>query len=141
MTSTEIHCRGCGYPALKLHDYHRCSCVRCHKEWPYDAEPDIIKHRAIEIYCAPCSYAFGVARALGVTETHVRTTCLGADCTFHRPSDHGMRTWPMVWRSDRRIVERTCPHGVGHPDPDSLDWMLMHGDDGTHGCDGCCLPS
>lgn len=31
--------------------------------------------------------------------------------------------------------ERTCPHGVGHPDPDDV-----LNEDKVHGCDGCCHP-
>jgi hypothetical protein len=67
----------------------------------------------------------------------------------------------MLWRGDTRVMERICPHGIGHPDPDHmayvssltpehicpddgpadesaacpyphLDWQ------GVHGCDGCC---
>jgi hypothetical protein len=30
------------------------------------------------------------------------------------------------------MMERTCRHGVGHPDPDDLN------PDTIHGCDGCC---
>lgn len=41
--------------------------------------------------------------------------------------------WKTHWRADRRIMERLCKHGIGHPDPDSRD------PDGTHGCDGCCI--
>lgn len=29
-------------------------------------------------------------------------------------------------------MERICPHGVGHPDPDDTN------PDTVHGCDGCC---
>lgn len=38
------------------------------------------------------------------------------------------------WRDDRSFMERICPHGVGHPDPDD-----EHADP-IHGCDGCCNP-
>ena len=34
-------------------------------------------------------------------------------------------------------MERTCPHGVGHPDPDSPWAHDSH--EWIHGCDGCCL--
>ena len=44
-----------------------------------------------------------------------------------------MRDWPQHFRDDRGIMERICPHGVGHPDPD--DYLAG---DGMHGCDGCC---
>jgi hypothetical protein len=45
-----------------------------------------------------------------------------------------MRRWPQNWRGDRYLIERICPHGVGHPDPDDLN------PDTVHGCDGCCTP-
>ena len=57
-------------------------------------------------------------------------------CTIHAPSFHHMRNWPLLWRGDRRIFERTCPHGIGHPDPDTPSII-----DTVHGCDGCCTRS
>lgn len=66
-------------------------------------------------------------------------------CCIHNPSDHHMATWPMNWRSDTSVMERICPHGVGHPDPDHLSYvryrapMLADGQ-GIHGCDRCCAP-
>lgn len=64
---------------------------------------------------------------------HSTEKCLGQVCTIHQRSNHGMRSFPQHYRFDRNLMERTCPHGVGHPDPD--DPSL----DRTHGCDGCCL--
>jgi hypothetical protein len=52
-----------------------------------------------------------------------------------------MVEWPMVYRYDKDLVERQCSHGVGHPDPDSVKFLLDTTDQtwyGTHGCDGCC---
>lgn len=66
---------------------------------------------------------------------HREADCLVTPCTIHSPSEHHMRGWPLLWRGDRRIFERTCPHGVGHPDPDDIF------DEGVHGCDGCCRPN
>lgn len=57
-------------------------------------------------------------------------------CAIHGPSDHHMATWRQHWRGDRGIIERICPHGVGHPDPDGI---YADGDT-VHGCDGCCSP-
>ena len=74
--------------------------------------------------------------------THKPDRCEGEWCVIHNPSDHHMRDWPMLMRMDKlALVERTCPHGVGHPDPDSLAYFLRHGDDwmGVHGCDRCCV--
>lgn len=62
---------------------------------------------------------------------HLADKCAGQSCSIHNPSDHHMRNWPLHWRDDRGICERTCPHGIGHPDPDGIG-------DGVHGCDGCC---
>jgi hypothetical protein len=45
-------------------------------------------------------------------------------------------------RTDRNnLMERVCPHGIGHPDPDSLEWLhrIDTPDDGAHSCDGCCV--
>lgn len=54
---------------------------------------------------------------------------------IHNPTKHHMREWDVVLR-ETGLMERLCPHGIGHPDPDSAahfgpEW-------GIHGCDGCC---
>ena len=70
---------------------------------------------------------------------HAKAVCT-PPCPFHAPSRHHMVTWPKVIR-ESGLVERTCPHGIGHPDPDSLRYMVARtGDDGwgVHGCDGDC---
>lgn len=56
-------------------------------------------------------------------------------CSIHSPSDHYAKDWPQHFRLDRGIMERMCPHGVGHPDPDELNA------DTSHGCCGCCAES
>ncbi len=97
-------------------------------------------------------------------KVHPRSKCegRGIPCCIHEPSGHHMVTWPMNWRGDTGVMERTCPHGIGHPDPDHMayvrsltpehecpdedrDWFEdnqcphPHLDwQGTHGCDGCC---
>lgn len=82
-----------------------------------------------------------------VYNVHPPFRCEGRPCVIHNPSDHHMADWPKVWRDGKRMVERTCPHGIGHPDPDDLAYRLtMFGpvgerDSGVHGCDGCCQPS
>lgn len=66
-------------------------------------------------------------------------------CVIHNPSDHNMRTWPMHLR-ETNLIERLCPHGIGHPDPDSaraMDFITWNRVDhpygyDQHGCDGCC---
>lgn len=86
---------------------------------------------------------------------HSPEVCAGSPCCIHAPSTHHMTGWPMTFRSDRPLLcpthgthalvltERVCCHGCGHPDPDSLAWLLEHDpfDDGAwgaHGCDRCC---
>ena len=49
-------------------------------------------------------------------------------------SNH-MSKWPKNIR-ETGLVERVCPHGIGHPDPDWLKGKPSHW--GVHGCDGCC---
>lgn len=98
--------------------------------------------------------------------THSPTACEGTACVVHNPSDHHMKAWPINYRFDRAarmpdrnlsgaviagpvfiLAERICPHGVGHPDPDSLDFARREGGEdfagaeGVHGCDGCCRPN
>lgn len=68
--------------------------------------------------------------------THDEDKCAGRPCTIHNRSDHSMRGFHQQWRSDRKIMERICPHGVGHPDPD--DHKMSDPYERVHGCDGCC---
>lgn len=75
---------------------------------------------------------------------HPRETCEGRNCCLHNQSNHIMREWPLHWRNDARLMERLCPHGVGHPDPDDLAYgeMMRPGSSlarSIHGCDRCCL--
>ena len=70
---------------------------------------------------------------------HPPDECAGESCCFHNPSDHHMRDWPMTIRGPHKgfLTERICPHGVGHPDPDSLAWLERNGVESmdVHGCD------
>jgi hypothetical protein len=80
-----------------------------------------------------------------LANVHEPATCV-APCPVHSPTDHHMRDWPVLWRPDAYLFERTCPHGIGHPDPDQVPyWTLKLGEDDAaarmvHGCDGCCRP-
>jgi hypothetical protein len=85
----------------------------------------------------------GIGGAVGdalLVKIHPPRSCEGRACVIHNPSDHEMRGWPLHWRQDRSLMERTCPHGVGHPDPDDVAYKESRGSDyaGVHGCDGCC---
>lgn len=87
----------------------------------------------------------GLANGQVLYNVHTSDQCAGRACCIHNPSDHHMVDWPMVWRSDRGLMERTCPHGVGHPDPDHMMYVLTlpgpvdEYESGVHGCDGCCV--
>lgn len=77
---------------------------------------------------------------LGIVNTHPALACQGRSCAIHNPSNHSMRSWPVTWRSDRGILERTCTHGCGHPDPDQIEYWRETGQEyqAVHGCCGCC---
>ena len=76
---------------------------------------------------------------------HTDDLCEDQICVIHNPSNHALRTWPMVLR-EHTLIERQCTHGIGHPDPDSYRALnrINYGDEeidfgfGIHGCDGCC---
>lgn len=71
-----------------------------------------------------------------------RPECFTKYCCIHWPSKHHLADWPQNWREDRKIMERMCEHGVGHPDPDDVAFnQRLYGVDvSDHGCDGCCVP-
>lgn len=80
---------------------------------------------------------------------HPRTVCRAGKvkfCVIHNQSKHHMRGWPITLRLDRNfaLAERRCSHGVGHPDPDSMAYIVSEiGEEkayyeAVHGCDGCC---
>lgn len=84
-------------------------------------------------------------------KTHPVSSCAGSNCCFHNPSDHPLKNARLISRPDRAYVsesgvfmllmERVCPHGIGHADPDSVAWLnSVEGPNhwGVHGCDGCC---
>lgn len=74
---------------------------------------------------------------------HSADRCEGKPCCIHNPSDHHMVEWHQFWRDDVSKMERICPHGIGHPDPDDLMFRLSIDYESaewvsTHACDGCC---
>ena len=86
---------------------------------------------------------FGIQVGMRDMLTHNRGVCAGESCAFHNPSHHHMVTWKMNYRWDTGVLERFCPHDVGHPDPDDTAWHVANGRTWTsvHGCDGCCNPN
>lgn len=70
---------------------------------------------------------------------HEKHECAGEYCCIHNPSKHHMINWPLHWRYDRQIFERLDPEGVGHPDPDDVEYHKRKGVDiSIHGCNGLC---
>ncbi len=76
----------------------------------------------------------------GTLRTHPKRDCAGEFCTVHNPSDHPLKDAPLSWRADKGVMERVCPHGIGHDDPDDRAYRESVGREasGIHGCDGCC---
>lgn len=75
-----------------------------------------------------------------VLEVHDQDLCAGQWCVIHRPKPGVWDRWPTFWRFDRRIMERICPHGIGHPAVEQFDHWRATDQwwQATHGCDGCC---
>jgi hypothetical protein len=96
-------------------------------------------------------------------KTHNAMQCAGEPCVVHNPSDHHMKGWPIVYRTDRAVqmppwalegavvggpvfvlAERICTCGIGHPDPDAMAYARREGGaefaraQGVHGCCGHC---
>lgn len=85
----------------------------------------------------------GWGRHEGLLENvHSPNACKGEPCTIHNPLDDHMKDWPLLWRADKKIFERTCEHGIGHPDAADAAFLKRVGRDwtSTHGCCGCCRP-
>lgn len=62
---------------------------------------------------------------------HAKGTCwVPQRCTIHAPTEHHMREWKVDWRNSR--IERLCPHGDWHPDPDGINLECW-------ACDRCCF--
>lgn len=88
--------------------------------------------------------AFDEPDGLNAVRVHPREICAGRQipCCIHNPSGHKMIYWPQRWSQALQQMERVCPHGQPHPDPDhvayvkSLDGQFAF----DHTCDGCCLP-
>jgi hypothetical protein len=72
-----------------------------------------------------------------VSNIHSPLDCAGEFCCVHNPSEHHMLTWPQVWNQSKHVMERQCPHGNTHPDPDDPATATIGGN--IHPCDGCCI--
>ena len=88
-------------------------------------------------------YISGVGHVL--INVHPETDeCASRGCSIHSPSSHSMRDFRTLFRRDRMMIERICPCGIGHPDPDHLSFIeSVYGAESAriesiHGCCGHC---
>lgn len=85
-----------------------------------------------------------VGEGLVIAGVHDGARCVGDYCVIHNPSPHPLSGWPLWWRQDRKMFERICSHGVGHPDPDQWHYWqatlppLEAAAELVHTCCGCC---
>ena len=95
---------------------------------------EIVSSKTFKPYRWTPKQPYEVVRLVGGQElwAHSKAVCKNPPCPIHSPSNHHMASWPQNWRSDTLVMERICPHGVGHPDPDQKNGSKVHG------CDGCC---
>ena len=79
---------------------------------------------------------------------HSEEQCQGRLCVIHNPTTKKPECdWPTHWRTDRGLMERICPCGIGHPAPeqiayweeldekndtDDAKWEAIHGCCGGH---------
>jgi hypothetical protein len=92
-------------------------------------------------YATDPDWGVYLSEPVTLTNVHKRKDCAGRHCVIHNPSPHHMREWRLVWRADHfpSHMERQCPHGIGHPDPDDVAFWTSQGEPvGIHSCDGCC---
>lgn len=83
----------------------------------------------------------------GAVKVHGVDQCTGTWCCIHNPSDHHMKTWPLVFTPTLLSAGyRVCEHRIIHPDPDSRAYLIRQHDPFAllmsilHECDGCCDP-
>lgn len=79
---------------------------------------------------------------------HLKQDCQHRICDIHNPPQGIPESdWPTHWRADRGLMERICPHGIGHPTKAHMEFLkemdAVRGTEnakweGIHGCDGCC---
>ena len=76
-----------------------------------------------------------------ITAHHPDKCANSKACCIHNLSVHHMSGWEQNYRDG--VMERICPHGTGHPDPDDVVFRTQRDGevDTVHGCDGCCNPN
>lgn len=65
---------------------------------------------------------FTLPNGVVLADVHDPVRCQGRPCVIHSPTPHCMSHLRLHWRGDRKIFERICIHGVGHPDPDQYQY-------------------
>lgn len=80
---------------------------------------------------------------LQLVNVHPETPDCADGCMIHHPTAGDIANvehWPYHWRDDKGVMERKCPHGIGHPDIDDANYQNRNFREhlNIHGCDGCC---
>ena len=97
---------------------------------------------------APKDNSFITGTGQTIVNVHAESEdCRTYGCVIHNPSDNCMSSFPSHWRTDRGIMERICPCGIGHIDVDQLNFIRRtKGEkaayyESIHGCCGIhCHP-
>lgn len=81
-----------------------------------------------------------------LVNVHAVDQCAGQNCCIHNPSDHHMKPWKPTWDPAFKMMMRSCPHRLLHPDPDDMAFLRRRWSPraaarfAQHVCDGCCQP-
>lgn len=100
----------------------------------------MILHRVLNVDTEEFGF---VGTGVNLSNLHPESRdCSEFGCSVHNPSRNTTANrdgWPYNWRTDRGLMERVCPHGIGHPDPDTAAYNKRIGRDheNIHGCCGC----
>lgn len=101
---------------------------------------NIALHRVLNVETNEFGFVGDGVKLAGL---HAETAeCREFGCVVHNPTSGAAANrhhWPYNWREDHGLMERVCPHGIGHPDPDAAAYNTRHGREyeNIHGCCGC----
>ena len=62
-----------------------------------------------------------------VIQCHEVSDCLGRWCCIHKPMPGPWQSWPRYWRDSKKIMERICPCGIGHPVAEMYEYTVAQG--------------
>jgi hypothetical protein len=69
---------------------------------------------------------------------HSKDKCVGTGCALHHPGRHPLNTNTLYWDNNTKMMFRQCAHSRMHPDVDSVERRVYHGEKrevvAAHGC-------